>query len=69
MKKYLGLIIFLAIIVALILVAVIFTEDETKYIHEITMDQIVEKIDNEESFMLYIRQTNCEHCRSGLPRL
>lgn len=67
MKKYLGLIIFLAIIVALILIAVIFTEDETKYIHEITMDQIVEKIDNEESFMLYIRQTDCEHCQAFTP--
>lgn len=67
MKKYLSLIILLIVIVALILIAVIFTEDEEKYIHEITMNEVVQKIDNEESFMLYIRQTDCEHCKEFTP--
>ena len=67
MKKYLGLIIFLAIIVALILIAVIFTEDEEKYIHEISINEIVQKIDSEETFILYIKQTDCEHCKEFTP--
>lgn len=67
MKKYLSLIILLIVILTLILISVIFTEDEEKYIHEITMSEVTEKIDNEETFMLYIRQTNCEHCKEFTP--
>lgn len=67
MKKYLGLIIFGIIIVGLIIVALVFNESDDKYIHEISLDNVIDKIDNEDSFILYIKQTDCEHCKAFTP--
>ena len=62
MKKYLGLIIF-----GIIIVALVFNESDDKYIHEISLDNVIDKIDNEDSFILYIKQTDCEHCKAFTP--
>ena len=67
MKKHLGLIIFLIIIIALVVVAVVFSEDETKYMEEISLNDVISKQEDEDSFILYIKQTDCEHCKEFTP--
>lgn len=57
----------LVIIVALIVVIVVFSEDEGKYIKEINLTELNNKISNKDSFILYVKQTNCEHCKSFSP--
>ena len=66
-KKYKWLIAFIAVIIALIVVAIVFSEDEGKYIKDISLNEVVDKIDNKDSFILYIKQTDCEHCKSFTP--
>ena len=66
-KKYKWLIDFIAVIIALIIVAIVFSEDEGKYIKDISLNEVVDKIDNKDSFILYIKQTDCEHCKSFTP--
>ena len=66
-KKYKWLIAFIAVIIALIVVAIVFSEDEGKYIKYISLNEVVDKIDNKDSFILYIKQTDCEHCKSFTP--
>lgn len=68
MKKYKWLIILVIIIVALAVVAIVFSEDEDKYLHEISYSKVMKKIDNNDTFILYIKQTDCEHCKVFTPR-
>lgn len=67
LKKYKWLFVLLAIIIALVIVSLVFSEDENKYIHDISLDEVVNKIDSEDSFILYIKQTDCEHCKAFTP--
>ena len=67
MKKHLGLIIFLIIIIALVIVAVVFSEDETEFIKEISLNDVIDKQEDGDSFILYIKQTDCEHCKEFTP--
>lgn len=67
MKNHFGLIIFVAIIAILVVVALLPT-DEDKYLKEITVKEVKEKIDKKESFILYTKQTDCEHCKAFTPR-
>ena len=67
MKKYLGLIIFLIIIIALVIVAIVFSENETDYIKEISINDVIDKQEDKDSFILYIKQTDCEHCKEFTP--
>lgn len=69
MKKYKWLILCLAVIVALVIVSIVFSEDESKYLHEISMNDVVKKIENEDDFILFIKQTDCEHCKAFTPNL
>ena len=39
------------------------------YFSEIEYDAIIEKIENDESFVLLISQTTCGHCKSYKPKL
>ncbi|MGN0993041.1 MAG: thioredoxin family protein [Bacilli bacterium] len=66
-KKYKWLILFIAIIIALIVVCFVFSEDEDKYIHDIGLSDVIDKMDNKDSFILYIKQTDCEHCKAFTP--
>lgn len=68
MKKYKWLIILIAVIIALITISYVFSTNEDKYIKETTVSKIVSKKDKKESFILYIKQTNCEHCKIFSPR-
>lgn len=44
-------------------------KNENKYFHELTIDELVEKCENKESFILVISQTTCSHCAEYKPRL
>lgn len=67
MKNHFGLILFVAIIAILVIVALLPT-DEDKYLKEITLKEVKEKIDKKDSFILYTKQTDCEHCKVFTPR-
>lgn len=66
-KKYKWLIAFIAVIIALVVVAIVFSQDEGKYIHDISLNEVVNKIEDKKSFILYIKQTDCEHCKAFTP--
>lgn len=66
MKKHIGLIIFIVIIIALILVAYL-PNDEDKYLQEVSMSEVTKKINNKDSFILYVKQTDCTHCKAFTP--
>ena len=38
------------------------------YMHELKYDQVMEKVNKKESFILCISQTYCEHCNSFKPK-
>ncbi len=63
------LIIISIIIIVLVGLIILLSEDEEKYLSEITYNELVEKINNEEDFILYIKQTNCGHCQNFTPNL
>lgn len=69
MKKYKWLILLLVVIIALVIVSFVFSVDESKYIHEISMSDVVKKMENKDDFILYIKQTDCEHCKAFTPNL
>lgn len=39
------------------------------YLNKIGYDEIIEKVDNKESFILLVSQTTCSHCMSYKPKL
>ncbi len=67
LKKYKWLILLLAVIVLLIVIAVIFSVDNSKYVHEVSLNEVTDKIDSKKDFILYIKQTDCEHCKAFTP--
>lgn len=68
MKKYKWLLAIVAIIVVLSVIAIVFTDNESKYLHEITLQDAINKKEKGDKFILYIKQTNCEHCKVFNPR-
>lgn len=67
MKKYLGFIILAVVIIALLVVAIIFDDSESNYLKDVTLNDIIDKIDDEKSFILYINQSDCTHCKQFTP--
>lgn len=63
--------IFSAIILVVILVILVFSNaNASKYgLFELKCDEVIEKINNKESFVLVISQTTCTHCISYKPVL
>lgn len=68
MKNHKLLIALILLIVILIVVATAFSDDEKDYISETSIKEITKMQDKEKDFILYIKQTNCEHCRVFTPR-
>lgn len=66
-KKHKWLFLFIILIIALIIIALVFSQDEEKYIHDITLNEVTSKIKNKDNFILYIKQTDCEHCKAFTP--
>ena len=40
-----------------------------KYLKEIKYDEVIEKMNNKESFVLLLSQTTCSHCKDYKPKL
>ncbi len=68
MKKYTGLIILALVIVFLIIIAVAFSDNSDRYIKEISFNEVMKKKKSEDTFILYIKSTDCEHCKVFTPR-
>lgn len=68
MKNYKWLIVLGIIIIVLIIVSVVFSDNESKYLKEVSINKVLEMKDNDENFILYIKQTNCEHCKAFTPK-
>ncbi len=43
--------------------------EENKYFQELKINELLEKIENKESFILVITQTTCSHCAEYKPRI
>lgn len=69
MKKYKWLIILVLVISTLSVISIVFSDDPDKYIKEISLSDVIKKQKDEDSFILYIKSTNCEHCKVFTPRL
>lgn len=57
------------VITILLGIIIIFKKDEQSYLIDTTYSEVKEKINNKESFILYIHQTTCGACQAFLPRL
>ena len=44
-------------------------KEEDKYFQELKIDELIEKCENKESFILVISQTTCSHCKDFKPKL
>lgn len=67
MKKKLGLIIFLFIIIILIVLSIVFSDSDDKYIQKISISDAVQKINNDDTFILYVMQDDCKFCKAFYP--
>lgn len=68
MKKYKWLLILVAVVAVLSIIAFIFSDSESKYFKEVTVNDVISMKKEEQTFILYIKQTNCEHCKAFTPR-
>lgn len=68
-NKYLILIsTIILILVAIIVVFSFINNNKVSYLKEINYIEYAEKVNNNDSFILYIKQTNCNHCKSFTPK-
>lgn len=65
-KIFIIAIIFLILIIGGLLVYNFFIKNK---LIELNVDEVIEKINNKESFVLCISQTECEHCNNFKPKL
>ena len=71
MKKIKRRVTIIVVICLIILVGAIIADRilGKSYLKEIKYDQVVEKINNKESFVLLLSQTTCAHCMDFKPKL
>lgn len=67
MKKYIGFIILLVVVVGLILTAVLLKNNPEDYLNEITYEEFLQKVENKENFVLFVKQDGCSHCKDFEP--
>ena len=68
-NKYLILIsTIILILIAIIVIFSFINNDKETYLKEINYIEYAEKVNNNDSFILYVKQTNCEHCKSFTPK-
>lgn len=70
MKKK-NTIIYLSIIILLVIVFILILNKNSNKskLFELNVNEVIEKIDNKESFILCVSQTTCSHCNSYKPKL
>jgi len=66
-NKYLILISAIILIAIIVILGFINNDNET-YLKEINYIEYAEKVNNNDSFILYVKQTNCKHCQSFTPK-
>lgn len=71
MKKNSNLIWIIAIVILVLLLAFLIINKAISKgnLVELTYDEFVQKIDNEESFVLCVSRTTCSHCATYKPKL
>lgn len=70
MKKNNIIKIIIAFILILLIITILFKNDNNKgELIELTYNNVIEKIDNEEDFILVISQSTCSHCATYKPKL
>lgn len=68
-KKYLILITtIILILIAIIFILNFIKNNKGTYLKDITYIEYVEKVNNSDTFILYVKQTNCKHCKSFTPK-
>ena len=69
-KKIINIITIASIIIIIILAIILITKLNTKNnLHELSYNEVLEKIENKETFVLCISRTTCSHCNSYKPKL
>lgn len=64
--------VFILVVVCLVILVGAFIADRIlgkSYLNKIGYDEIIEKIENKEDFVLLISQTTCSHCANYKPKL
>lgn len=67
-KKFLGIILIL-LIIGIVGFFIYDKMTNVDYLRELKYNDLMEKIDNKETFVLCISQTECVHCQSYKPKL
>lgn len=68
-KKNMFLILCTIALISLILLIVLYNYFNRSRLYELNVDNIIEKINNKDSFILCISATYCEHCKEYKPKL
>lgn len=70
MKSKKRVIVLVSICVVILIGAIIFDVTTSKsYFKEIKYDNLIEKVNNKDSFVLLVSQTICDHCKNYKPLL
>lgn len=62
------LIVFCIFVIALIATSLFFKDNPEDYYNDITYSELNDKINDKKDFILYIKQTDCNHCKSFTPK-
>ena len=65
MKKF----IFILLILVMITTTGCAKKEDSKYLKEVTYKEFLNKIENEDTFILEIMATSCSHCQTFTPKL
>ncbi len=68
-KKNIFLIICTIALISLILLIILYNNSNKSRLYELNVNNIIEKINNEDSFILCISATYCGHCKEYKPKL
>ena len=69
MKKKVWPIVVVVIIVIIIFMIAFNSTDNKGYLGEINYSNLIEKINNKDSFIVYVKQDSCSHCQNFTPVL
>lgn len=67
MSKNKWLIIGNLVLIAILISIIIISVNDNKYLKSINFQELKEKIENKETFILYIKKDNCSACQSFTP--
>ena len=67
-KKYFSIILIIIVVLGVFVIA--FKSSDTKdYLKELSYSELIEKINNKDSFIVYVKQDSCSHCQNFTPVL